>query len=481
MDEIIIHGGQPLSGEVSVSGAKNAALPVLFASLLTAEACEIDNVPRVVDCQTTELLLGRLGVGVESQSGHVRLEAASVTSLEAPYDLVKTMRASFLTLGPLLARFGAARVATPGGCAIGSRPVDVHLAGFEAMGAEIHHSHGYVEARAPRSAGGTPRLRGADITLRVPSVGATENLMMAATLARGTTILRNAAREPEIVDLAHALRSMGADITGCGTEVIVIRGGSDLGGMTHSVLPDRIEAGTLLMAAAATGGDVRVVGARRDDLGVVLDVLSAAGVDLKCEDNAIRASGMRGLIPVDVATAPFPGFPTDLQAQLMALLCFADGESRITESIFENRFMHVQELVRLGADIRVDGGQACIRGPARLEGAEVMATDLRASVCLILAGLAAANTTRLQRVYHLDRGYERIEQKLSGLGARIERLGGPEAMTLTATEAASDEADNASGERVAAAVGGRSRLSSRRLRLVAGGAPARARPARRRP
>ncbi len=509
MDEIIIHGGGVLRGEVAVSGAKNAALPVLFASLLTAQPCHIDNVPQVVDCQTTELLLSRLGVGVESDAGQVRLEAARISSFEAPYDLVKTMRASFLALGPLLARFGEARVATPGGCAIGSRPVDLHLEGFEKMGATIHHTHGYVEARAPRPVGGGPRLRGVDMTLRFPSVGATENLMMAATLARGTTVLRNAAREPEIVDLACALRSMGADIEGEGSDVIVIRGGTSLGGMTHRVLPDRIEAGTLLIAAAATcGGNVFVRDARRDDLGVVLDVLAAAGVELSCEPGGIRARRSGNLVPIDVATAPFPGFPTDLQAQLMALLCFADGESTISETIFENRFMHVQELVRLGADIRVDGGRAFVRGPARLEGAEVMATDLRASVCLIVAGLAAENTTRLQRVYHLDRGYERIEAKLAGLGALIERRSG----SLTARAAAASaeygagarqaalaaperdlatppcfgddvtslEAGGPAVDRVAAAVGGPARLQSRRLHVVTGGAPTGARPTRRR-
>ncbi len=422
MDAIIIRGGRRLAGEVEVSGAKNAALPLLFASLLTPEPCRIENVPRVVDCRTTERLLAQLGVEVGWDDGAVVLAARNVTCLEAPYDLVKTMRASFLALGPLLARFGEARVATPGGCAIGSRPVNLHLRGFERMGATITQSHGYVHARAPLGPDGRPRLRAAHIVLEMPSVGATENLMLAAALAEGTTVLDNAAREPEIVDLAAALSKMGAVIRGAGSATVEIEGRPELGGFTHRVIPDRIEAGTLLMAVAAAGGDVLVRGARADHLTLVLEKLAAAGVELEVVPEGIRVRRDGTLRSVDVRTAPYPGFPTDLQAQFMALMCFADATSEITETVFENRFMHVQELVRMGADIRLDGAKALVRGGVHLEGAPVMATDLRASVCLVVAALGAANTTVLQRVYHLDRGYERLEEKLAGIGASIERV-----------------------------------------------------------
>ncbi len=442
MDEIVIRGGLRLAGEVEVGGAKNAALPILFASLLTADTCRIRNVPRVVDCVTTERLLEQLGVDVvPNQDGSVVLTAREITSLEAPYDLVKTMRASFLALGPLLARFGEARVATPGGCAIGSRPVNIHLAAFEQMGASIHHSHGYVEARAPRGADGRPRLRGAHITFEMPSVGATENVMMAASLAAGTTVIDNAAREPEIVDLAILLRAMGARIRGEGTSSIEIEGVDELGGCTHSVVPDRIEAGTFLMAAAAAGGDVTVQGARAEHLSAAIELMRRAGVVIDELPDAVRVRSDRRLRAVDVRTAPHPGFPTDLQAQMMALMCFAEGASCITETIFENRFMHVQELVRMGADIRIDGHTAVVHGGKPLEGAPVMATDLRASVCLVVAALGADNTTRLQRVYHLDRGYERLERKLAGIGADIERVSPrPAEAAAPRVEAATDPA-----------------------------------------
>jgi UDP-N-acetylglucosamine 1-carboxyvinyltransferase len=422
MDAILIRGGRPLTGEVEVSGAKNAALPLLFASLLTPETCRLSNVPRVVDCRTTQKLLGQLGVEVACDADVVTMKAETITAFEAPYDLVKTMRASFLALGPLLARFGEARVATPGGCAIGSRPVNLHLRGFERMGATISQHHGYVEARAPLGADGRPRLRGAHIVLEMPSVGATENLMLAASLADGTTVIDNAAREPEIVDLADALVKMGVVIRGAGSATIEVEGRASVGGFDHAVIPDRIEAGTILMAVAAAGGDVFVRNARAGDLALVLEKLAEAGVTIEPRESGIRVASDRRLKAVDVRTAAYPGFPTDLQAQLMALMCFAGGSSAITETIFENRFMHVQELVRMGADIRLEGSKAVVHGGTQMEGAPVMATDLRASVCLVVAALGSQNTTRLQRVYHLDRGYERIEEKLAGIGASIERV-----------------------------------------------------------
>lgn len=434
MDEIIIRGGQRLEGEVEVSGAKNAALPILFATLLTPEVSRIRRVPDVADCRTTGRLLRELGADFERTGDEVVVAAEGTLRCEANYDLVKTMRASFLAMGPLLARFGHARVATPGGCAIGSRPIEQHLRGFEALGAEISMAEGYVEARCER-------LRGAQIRLEVPSVGATENLMMAATLADGETVIDNAAREPEISDLAVALRSMGAEISGEGGATIRIRGCAALGGMHHEVIPDRIEAGTWLAAALATGGEVLVHGAREQHLGAFLDKLREMGAHLEVFGDAIRASATEPLRPVDAVTSPYPGFPTDLQAQLMALLCFAEGESRIRETIFENRFMHAQELARLGAEITIDGGSAIVHGGKPLSGADVMATDLRASVSLVIAGLGASGQTRLQRVYHLDRGYERLEEKMRGLGAEIARVDGrtPEGkakMQVTAAAAA---------------------------------------------
>lgn len=456
MDEIIIRGGETLTGEVQVSGAKNAALPILFATLLSPEASRVENVPNVADTRTSCRLLEELGAEVAMDANMVSVAAAQITDYEANYDLVKTMRASFLAMGPLLARFGRARVATPGGCAIGSRPVDQHLRGFEAMGATVEMAQGYVEVRCDR-------LQGTEIRMDVPSVGATENLMMAACLAAGTTILDNVAREPEIVDLACALRSMGAVISGDGGATIVIEGSESLAGMRHRVIPDRIEAGTWLAAALATGGEVLVHGAREQHLGAFLDKLREMGGHLEIFGDSIRASAPDGLRPVDVVTAPYPGFPTDLQAQLMALLCFADGESRIRETIFENRFMHAQELARLGADIVIDGGAALVHGGRALSGADVMATDLRASVSLVIAALGASGTTRLQRVYHLDRGYENLEGKLSDLGAGIARVDGrtPEGRQMAKAVAAgggqlrSAGSSAGQGRRRAASVGGR--------------------------
>lgn len=446
MDEIIIRGGRSLSGTVEVSGAKNAALPILFASILTPERCRFENVPKVADCRTARLLLERIGVelvSLEKAGSTLTLRTPTIQSCEASYELVKTMRASFLAMGPLLARFGFARVATPGGCAIGSRPVNLHLEGLAAMGADIVHRRGYVEARAPSRGDAAARLKAARIHLAMPSVGATENLILAASLADGTTVLENAAREPEVVDLARVVHSMGARVHGAGTSTIEIEGVSELGGVDHRVIPDRIEAGTFLIAGAATGGDVRVKGAREQDLRALLDTLEGVGARLECDGDEIRVRrGYDALRAVDVETETFPGFPTDLQAQFMALVCQAQGRSRITERIFENRFMHVQELVRLGADIAVDGSTATVKGVDRLEGAEVMATDLRASVCLVLAALTARNVTRLQRVYHLDRGYERLEEKLSALGAEVERVRGP-AATFAQRQAALDELERA--------------------------------------
>ncbi len=418
MTKIVVHGGRKLSGRVPASGSKNAGLPLLFASLLTRERCTIRGLPRVADITTTLRLLEKVGCLVGDDAFEaILVEARDLTSSEAPYELVRTMRASFLTLGPLVARTGYARVSTPGGCAIGSRPVDIHLAGLERMGATIRQSHGYVEAEAKR-------LRGARLALDFPSVGATENLMMAATLADGVTEIENAAREPEIEDLAAALARMGARITGAGSSLVTIEGVRELGGFDHTVIADRIEAGTLLIAGAITGGAVTVDGARAEHLDALLVKLEEAGVAVERGANAVTVRPASCCRATDVRTAPHPGFPTDLQAQFMALMTMAEGRSMITETIFENRFMHVQELARMGADIRVDGKTALVRGIPRLSGAPVMATDLRASVCLVLAALAAQNTSEVSRVYHLDRGYERLEAKLSGLGAAIERVRG---------------------------------------------------------
>jgi len=415
LDKIVIHGGQRLKGEVRISGAKNAALPLLFATLLAPGRHRLANVPQLRDIDTVAQLLTTLGATVERSEGLFTVGADAIESIEAPYDLVRTMRASVLVLGPLLARHGQARVSLPGGCAIGARPINLHLKGFEAMGAKIVLDHGYVEARARR-------LHGARIYFDLPTVGGTENLMMAATLARGTTILENAACEPEIVDLANALNAMGARISGAGSDTVTIEGVEELRPLEYAVMPDRIEAGTFMVAAAITRGDVRVTGAVASDLEALIAKLRAAGAEIVEESGGLRVKGPRRIESVDIKTHPHPGFPTDMQAQFMALMTLGQGTSVISENVFENRFMHVCELQRMGADISIEGHSATVKGVKGLTGAPVMATDLRASASLILAGLAAENTTEVARIYHLDRGYERIETKLKQLGADIERV-----------------------------------------------------------
>jgi UDP-N-acetylglucosamine 1-carboxyvinyltransferase len=409
-----IEGGVRLSGTVAVSAAKNAALPALAASLLTADHLMFENVPDLVDVKTMCRLLQTLGATVERQGSRATLSVASIASDVAPYELVSTMRASVLVLGPLLARHGSARVALPGGCAIGVRPIDQHLKGLERLGAEIAIENGYVVARSRR-------LEGARIATDIVTVTGTENLMMAAALAQGTTVIENAAQEPEVADLARLLTAMGAKIDGAGSPRIVIEGVAELGGGTHWIVPDRIEAGTLIAAAAITGGDVRVTGLVPEHLGAVLAKLEECGVGLEVGPTWVRVRGPERLRACDIATSPYPGFPTDMQAQLMTLLGLAEGESRITETIFENRFMHAAELTRMGARIHTEGNLAVVHGVAAYQGAPVMASDLRASAALVLAGLAARGRTEISRVYHLDRGYEKIENKLAGLGARIVR------------------------------------------------------------
>ena len=415
MDKLVIVGGAALRGEVRVSGAKNAALPILCASLLTAEPLTLTNLPRLNDVRTMQSLLTQMGVRMETGERGTTLDAHTIDWPLAPYELVKTMRASILALGPLVARAGEARVSLPGGCAIGLRPVDQHVKGLQAMGAEIDLTHGYINARAPR-------LKGTRYSFDVVTVTGTENLMMAATLADGVTTLVNAAREPEVVDLAACLLAMGAKIDGAGTDCIVIEGVPRLHGASHRIMPDRIETGTFVAAAAATHGDVAIMGAEPGTLLAVLEKFAEAGADIVVEDSTIRVRGNGSLRATNVRTAPFPAFPTDMQAQFMALAARAEGASVITETIFENRMMHVQELVRLGAEIEVEGNTAVVRGVTRLTGANVMATDLRASACLVIAGLVADGETTIDRIYHLDRGYERIEDKLSALGARIRRV-----------------------------------------------------------
>ncbi len=425
MDRIRIRGGRPLSGEISISGAKNAALPLMAASLLSEETLTLSNLPHLVDITTLANLLVQLGVEIRMngavEMGHggrvLEMTAREVTNTEAPYDLVRKMRASVLVLGPLLARAGHAEVSLPGGCAIGTRPIDVHLKGLEALGAEIELRDGYVHARV------AGRLKGAEVVFQAVSVGATENLLMAATLAEGETRLINAAREPEIGDLAECLLRMGAQIEGIGSDTLVIQGVERLGGAAHRVVPDRIETGTYAMAAAITDGELDLIGARAEHLRAVIEVLGAAGVAITETNRGLHVKRANGpLQGVDVMTEPFPGFPTDLQAQMMALMSVSQGASMITETIFENRFMHVPELTRMGASINVHGASAMVRGGTGLTGAEVMATDLRASVSLVLAGLAAEGETVINRVYHLDRGYERVEEKLAACGAEIERI-----------------------------------------------------------
>ena len=416
MDKLLIEGGKILSGEVAISGAKNAALPILCASLLTADPLHLTNVPHLNDISTMLRLLGDMGVGVtmDGIDGMV-LNGGGLNNAVASYEMVKTMRASILVLGPLVARCGEERVSLLGGCAIGARPVDQHIKGLQAMGAEITVEQGYVHAKATR-------LKGARICTDMVTVTGTENLMMAACLADGETIIENAAREPDVVDLANCLVSMGARISGAGTDVIRIQGVEKLHGATHAVMPDRIETGTYLCAAAATGGDIRLLKTSAAYLDTVVDKLMDAGCEITVERDAMRIIAPQRLKAVSLRTAPYPAFPTDMQAQFMAINCIADGVATIRETIFENRFMHVNELMRLGANIQIEGNNAIVRGVERLEGATVMATDLRASASLVIAGLVAQGETVIDRIYHLDRGYERIEEKLAKLGASVRRV-----------------------------------------------------------
>ena len=415
MDKLIIEGGRRLSGEVVISGAKNAALPVLCAALLTDRPLEVSNLPRLRDVDTTGRLLAGMGATVDFRDGGAAvIDCAGVDRLEAPYELVRTMRASILVLGPMLARFGRARVSLPGGCAIGQRPVNLHIKGLQAMGAEISIEHGYIEAHASR-------LRGARIFMDLVSVTGTENLMMAACLADGTTVIENAAREPEVAELAHCLNAMGARIRGAGESEVVIEGVDRLEGARWRIMPDRIEAGTFLAAVAATGGEVLLRAVEPTHMAAVLDKLREAGARIDVGDGTVSISMGERARAVSVRTAPYPGFATDMQAQLMALDCTAEGTATLVETIFENRFMHALELQRMGARIEIDGNAAVVRGVPRLDGAAVMATDLRASASLVIAGLAARGETVIDRIYHLDRGYEAIERKLSALGAHIRR------------------------------------------------------------
>jgi len=416
MDKLLIQGGVPLKGEVRISGAKNAALPIMCAALLSAAPLRLTNVPHLRDVTTLLNLLGGMGVAVSlDEKLGLELDAGRLNSPFAPYDLVKTMRASILVLGPLLARCGEARVSLPGGCAIGQRPVDLHIKGLQAMGADIHVEHGYIIARAKR-------LKGARICSDLVTVTGTENLMMAACLAEGTTVIENAAREPEVVDLAACLMAMGANIEGAGSDMISIHGVSALSGAKHRIMPDRIETGTFLVAAAATGGAVRLRDTNPRILEAVVDKLREAGAQITAEEDAILLQMDGPPVSVNFRTAPYPAFPTDMQAQFMALDCIASGTAMLTETIFENRFMHALELQRLGANIEISGNTAVVKGVSRLDGATVMATDLRASASLVIAGLVARGETVVERIYHLDRGYECIEEKLSQLGARIKRI-----------------------------------------------------------
>jgi UDP-N-acetylglucosamine 1-carboxyvinyltransferase len=419
MDKLLIEGGHRLQGEAEMSGAKNAALPILCAALLSREPLTLTNVPQLNDIGTMLKLLAQMGVAVQREGSTVTLDASGLSHPQAPYEMVKTMRASILVLGPLVARCGEAKVSLPGGCAIGARPVDQHIKGLTAMGADIAVEHGYVVAR-------TSKLRGARLFTDMVTVTGTENLMMAAALAEGETVIENAAREPEVVDLANCLVSMGARISGAGSDVIRIQGVERLHGATHRIMPDRIETGTYLCAAAATGGEIRLTGTSAAYLDAVVDKLMDAGCDIRTEKSpsfeAIVLRAPERLKAVSIRTAPYPAFPTDMQAQFMAINTLAEGTSIIRETIFENRFMHAVELTRLGADIRIDGNTAVVQGVTQLEGATVMATDLRASAGLIIAGLVARGETVIERIYHLDRGYERIEQKLTALGAAVRRL-----------------------------------------------------------
>ncbi len=421
MDKLIIQGGFALNGDVTVSGAKNAALPILCASLLAETPLHLTAVAALKDIDTTLKLLGMMGVKVTRDGDKVSLDASDVQSFEATYEMVKTMRASILVLGPLLARFGTARVSLPGGCAIGSRPVDLHIKGLQAMGAAIHITHGYIQASTLHLP--NRRLQGARYYMDIVTVTGTENLMMAAALANGKTVLENAAKEPEVVDLAECLNKMGANITGAGTDVITIIGVEKLNGATHNIICDRIEAGTYMVAAAMTGGEVKLHNARADLLDAVIEKLRDAGAEVKVSkvENTITVKSNGRLKAVNIRTAPHPAFPTDMQAQFMAMNSVAQGVAKVTETIFENRFMHVQELQRLGADISIDGNTALVKGVEYLDGAIVMATDLRASASLVLAGLVARGETVIERIYHLDRGYEFLEEKLTKLGAKVRR------------------------------------------------------------
>jgi UDP-N-acetylglucosamine 1-carboxyvinyltransferase len=418
LQKIVIRGGARLHGEVRVSGSKNAALPILASALLARGAALYRNVPALGDVRTMGRLLERLGAGFVDEGGGVaRVDTSGINGHEAPYDLVKTMRASVLVLGPLVARYGRARVSLPGGCAIGARPIDQHLKGLEAMGARIELDGGYVNARARR-------LRGANIVFDVVTVTGTENLMMAAALARGRTTLENAAREPEVEELGRVLNKMGAKVRGAGTALITIEGVDELQAIDHAIIPDRIEAGTLLVAGAITGGNVLVRDCLPEHLDAVIAKLRAAGAEVAADGDGLRVRGKSEFRPADISTQPFPGFPTDMQAQFMVLMTRAQGQSVLSETIFENRYMHVPELARMGADIVVEGRTAIVRGPTKLTGATVMATDLRASACLVLAGLIASGRTEVLRIYHLDRGYDRLDRKLRALGADVRRAKG---------------------------------------------------------
>nr|WP_217346640.1 UDP-N-acetylglucosamine 1-carboxyvinyltransferase [Noviherbaspirillum sp. L7-7A]MBV0881109.1 UDP-N-acetylglucosamine 1-carboxyvinyltransferase [Noviherbaspirillum sp. L7-7A] len=417
MQKLLITGGKRLAGDIAISGAKNAALPILCAGLLTADTVQLSNVPRLQDVATMLKLLRQMGLRAEEEGDRIALNGGRIDKLEAPYEMVKTMRAAILVLGPLVARFGEARVSLPGGCAIGSRPVDQHIKGLRAMGAEIQIEAGYIHARAKK-------LRGARIVTDMITVTGTENLLMAATLADGETVLENAAREPEVTDLANLLVAMGAQISGIGTDRLVIQGVPSLHGASHAVIPDRVETATFLCAVAAAGGDVTLTNVRTDILDVALDKLREAGVVLTTGPDWIRAQMAARPRAVSFRTTEYPGFPTDMQAQFMALNCIAEGNSRVTETIFENRFMHVQEMNRLGACIGIEGHTAIIEGVPQLVGAPVMATDLRASASLVIAGLAARGETLVDRIYHLDRGYDRMEVKLCAVGADIQRVNG---------------------------------------------------------
>jgi len=415
LDKIVIRGGRPLVGAVRVSGAKNAVLPILSACILTDKPCRIKNVPQLVDVETMVAVLKTLGVQEASSDGEIDLDAGRINHFEDPYDLVRKMRASVLVLGPLLARMGQARVSLPGGCAIGSRPVNLHLKGLKALGADIKLEDGYIIAKAKC-------LRGAHIALDIPTVTGTENLMMAASLAEGETVITNAACEPEVEDLGFFLNKMGARIKGAGTDTVTICGVSSLNGASHDVIPDRIEAATYLIAGVITGGDLLLENCPHNYMAAVLSKLQDVGATVTIEENKVRIQGSSPINPVDTVTAAYPGFPTDVQAQFMTLMTQADGSSRISETVFENRFMHVQELRRLGADVKIEGHTATVKGVEKLYGAPVMATDLRASASLIIAGLAAEGKTTINRIYHLDRGYEMLTEKLAALGADIERV-----------------------------------------------------------